>query len=179
MKDWREEYQRKLVSAEEVAKLVKPGDTISFTLGREAYSVGLAIAARAGELRDVKIFQPFPGYDFGWYDPGWEEFFQITIYMPTAISQQMVNERRCDIEINDRGELRLGAEGGRGSGRGCSAQRRGVGHPACARPSRGVHRKIKASQIAMIAYGTVTLDTTIWAKYNISGSLDLVFRGVR
>jgi len=101
MEDWREEYQRKLVSAEEVAKLVKPGDTISFTLGREAYSVGLAIAARAGELRDVKIFQPFPGYDFGWYDPGWEEFFQITIYMPTAISQQMVNERRCDIEIND------------------------------------------------------------------------------
>jgi len=101
VKDWREEYERKLITAEEAAQLVKPGDTVSFVLGREAYSIGLAIAARAGELRDVKVFQPFPGYDFGWYEPGWEELFQITIYMPTAISQQMVDDRRCNIEIND------------------------------------------------------------------------------
>lgn len=101
MKDWREEYERKQITAEEAAKLVKSGDTVSFTLGREAYSIGLAIAARVGELRDVKVFQPFPGYDFGWYDPGFEQFFQITIYMPTATSQSMVDDRRCDIEVND------------------------------------------------------------------------------
>ncbi|MBI4296867.1 MAG: hypothetical protein HY667_07100 [Chloroflexi bacterium] len=101
MSDWREEYNKKLTTAEAVAQLVKPGDSISFTLGREAYSIGLAIAARAGELHGVKVFQPFPGYDFGWYGPGWEELFQITLYMPTATSQEMVDERRCDIEIND------------------------------------------------------------------------------
>ena len=101
MRDWREEFERKLITAEEAAQKVKPGDTVSFTLGREAFSIGLAIAARIGDLRDVKVFQPFPGYDFGWYDLGWEEFFQITLLMPTAASQQMVDDRRCDIEIND------------------------------------------------------------------------------
>ena len=101
MKGWEEEYRRKQISAEEVAALVKSGDHISFTLGREAYSVGLAIASRMAELHDVKVLQPFPGYDFGWYDPGWEDSFKLTIYMPTAISQQMVNDRRCDIEITD------------------------------------------------------------------------------
>jgi len=97
MIDWQEEYKRRLISAAEAAELVKSGDTISFTLGREAHSIGLAIAARAGELKNVKVFQPFPGYDFGWYDPGWQESFQLTISMPTAVSQQMVDDRRCDI----------------------------------------------------------------------------------
>lgn len=101
MKDWQAEYQRKLVSAEEAAELVKSGDYVFFTSGREAHLIGLAIAARKDELRDVKIFQPYPGYDFGWYDQGWEDSFQLTLRMPTAISQQMVDERRSDIQITD------------------------------------------------------------------------------
>jgi 4-hydroxybutyrate CoA-transferase len=101
MKDWEEEYRRKQISAEEAAKFVKSGDYISFTLGREAYAIGTAIASRMSELRDVKVFQPFPGYDFGWYEPGWEDSFGLTIYMPTAISQQMMDDRRCDLEIPD------------------------------------------------------------------------------
>ena len=101
MNEWQEEFKRKQITAEEAAQMVKSGDYISFTLGREAFAIGLAIAARIGELQDVKVFQPFPGYDFGWYDPGWEEFFKITLLMPTATSQQMVDDRRCDIEIND------------------------------------------------------------------------------
>lgn len=101
MKDWEEEYRRKQISAEEAAKFVKSGDYISFTLGREAYAIGMAIASRMSELQDVKVFQPFPGYDFGWYEPGWEDSFRLTIYMPTAISQQMMDDRRCDLEIPD------------------------------------------------------------------------------
>jgi len=101
MKDWEEEYRRKQISAEEAAKFVKSGDYVSFTLGREAYAIGLAIASRMSELQDVKVFQPFPGYDFGWYEPGWEDTFKLTIYMPTSISQQMMDDRRCDLEIPD------------------------------------------------------------------------------
>jgi 4-hydroxybutyrate CoA-transferase len=101
MKDWEQEYRRKQISAEEAAKFVKSGDYVSFTLGREAYAIGLAIASRMGELHDVKVFQPFPGYDFGWYEPGWEDTFKLTIYMPTSISQQMMDDRRCDLEIPD------------------------------------------------------------------------------
>jgi 4-hydroxybutyrate CoA-transferase len=99
MQDWQKEYKRKLISAEEAANLVKSGDTISFTVGREARSVGLAIAARKEELRDVKMNVPSPGYDFGWYDSGWEEAFPVTISMPTATCQEMVDERRCDLSF--------------------------------------------------------------------------------
>lgn len=101
MNDWQRVYKRKMISAEEAAKLVKSGDYISFTLGREAYAIGMAIASRMSELQDVKVFQPFPGYDFGWYEPGWTDSFKLIIYMPTAISQQMVDDRRCDLEIPD------------------------------------------------------------------------------
>ena len=79
MKDWREEYNRNMVPAEEAANLVKSGDRIGFTTGREAHAVGLAIAARIGELKGVEVYVPTPGYDFGWYDPGWEDSFNITV----------------------------------------------------------------------------------------------------
>lgn len=97
MKDWREEYDSKMVSAEEAAKLVKSGDRIGFTTGREAHAVGLAIAARLGELEGVQVYVPTPGYDFGWYDPGWEDSFSITVSFPLGVNQEMVEERRCDI----------------------------------------------------------------------------------
>lgn len=99
MPSWQEEYQRKLISAEEAAMLVKSGDLVAFTAGREAHAVGLAIAARLGDLTGVKVLAPSPGYDFGWYDPGWEAAFEITISWPTATAQDMLDERRCDINL--------------------------------------------------------------------------------
>ena len=101
MNDWREEYHRKLISGEEAARLIKSGDTISFTLGREASTVGRALADRKKDLQKVKILVPFPGFDFGWYDSGWEGSFELTIYHPTPVSQKMLDERRCDLEITD------------------------------------------------------------------------------
>jgi 4-hydroxybutyrate CoA-transferase len=97
--DWREEYKRKTISAEEAAKFVKSGDRVVFTAGREAFAVELALAARKEELSNVEVFVPTPGYDFGWYDPGWEESFDITIMMPTAICQEAVDAKRCDINF--------------------------------------------------------------------------------
>jgi len=97
VKRWEEEYKARFISAEEAASLVKSGDYIAFTAGREAYAVGLAIATRKEELKGVKVLMSTPGYDFGWYDAGWDDSFEITIGMPTAICQQMVDERRCDI----------------------------------------------------------------------------------
>jgi len=99
MKQWQEEYARKLISAEEAAKLVKSGDRIAFTTGREAFAIGLAIAARKEELRGVRVFLPSPGYDFGWYDQGWEDSFEVTVQFPTATCQQMLDERRCDFNF--------------------------------------------------------------------------------
>jgi 4-hydroxybutyrate CoA-transferase len=99
MADWQEDYTRKLISADEAAQKVKSGDLVAFTAGREAHAVGLAIAARLGDLTDVKVLAPSPGYDFGWYDPGWDASFDITISWPTATAQDMLDERRCDINL--------------------------------------------------------------------------------
>ena len=93
---WQEEYQSKFISADEAAQMVKPGDFVAFTGGRESFAIGLALAARKDELKDVKIYAPTPTYDFGWYDEGWQDSFSLTISMPTATCQDAVDHKRLD-----------------------------------------------------------------------------------
>jgi len=94
--DWKERYAAKIISAEAAAGLVKSNSRVVFTTGRETLSVGLAIAARKEELRNVSILVGTPTYDFGWYDAGWEDSFKITIRMPTAVCQEGVDSKRLD-----------------------------------------------------------------------------------
>jgi 4-hydroxybutyrate CoA-transferase len=101
MMNWRREFDEKLISAEKAAGFVKSGDTICFTMGREAHTIGRAIAGRKDELRGVTVFVPSPVHEFGWYHRGWEENFSIRTYMVTATSQAMMDDRRCDLEIPD------------------------------------------------------------------------------
>ncbi|MFC1886128.1 acetyl-CoA hydrolase/transferase family protein [Thermodesulfobacteriota bacterium] len=96
---WKEYFQKMTVSAEEAANLVKSGDSVVFTMGREAHAVGLALAARKEELKDVKIFVPTPGYDFGWYDEGWSDSFNVSIVMPTGTCQESFDHKRLDMAI--------------------------------------------------------------------------------
>lgn len=96
---WREEYKRKSVSPEKAAEVVKDGDRVSFTYGREPRALGLALAARLGEVKDVRVFIRTPAMDFGWYDPGWEESFKIEISYVLPITREMMAERRCDFVI--------------------------------------------------------------------------------
>lgn len=97
IEDWQETYQKKFITAEEAAKFVKSDDLIAFTIGREAFAVGLAIAARKNELKNVRIVLPTPGYDFGWYDEGWQDSFRILIGVPTATCQAALDARRIEI----------------------------------------------------------------------------------
>jgi len=112
MGDWREEFKRKTISAEEAANLVKSGDRLSFTMGREAYAVGLALACRKEELRDVKMYVHAPGYDLGWYDPEWKDSFDITVGLPTPLVQEAVDEHRVDVFLH--GLIPAGFPGFRG-----------------------------------------------------------------
>jgi len=98
-KSWQEEFKRKLVTAEKAVEVVKSGDRVSFTYGREPRALGLALAARLGDLQDVKVFIRTPAMDFGWYDPGWEESFKIEISYVLPIAREMMAERRCDFVI--------------------------------------------------------------------------------
>ena len=97
--DWREEYERKLVTPEEAVSVIKSGDRVVFCQGMEPLALGLALAARKEELRNVQISVRTPGRDFGWYDPGWEESFQIEVGHVLPIARDAVAERRCDFAI--------------------------------------------------------------------------------
>ena len=99
--DYNEEYLKKLLLAEDAAKLVKSGDYVVFTPGREARAIGLALASRKEELQGVKLYLTSPGFDFGWYDPGWNDSFEVTIAFPTATCQESLDAKLCDFSPLD------------------------------------------------------------------------------
>lgn len=100
MSDWQKEYEKRTISAEDAANFVKSGDIVAFTMGREAYAVGLALSIRKDELKNVKVYVHAPGYDLGWYDEGWNDSFDIIIGQPTALIQDALNDRRVDLQIH-------------------------------------------------------------------------------
>ena len=71
---WEEEFKKKIVTPEEAISHVKNGDRVCFVQGNEPQALGLALAARFGELENVTISVRTPGRDFGWYDPGMGSF---------------------------------------------------------------------------------------------------------
>ena len=99
--DWKEEYKRKMVTPEEALSAVKPGDRVHFAYGTEPMALGLALLARAGDLAEkgIKLLVPAPGRDFAWYDPGWENIFQVEIAHVLPLAQPMITERRGDYVI--------------------------------------------------------------------------------
>jgi 4-hydroxybutyrate CoA-transferase len=107
---WQDEYEKKLVSAEEAVSVVQSGDRVCFVQGMEPLALGLALAARIGDLKDVNVSVRTPGRDFGWYDPGWEESFAIEIGFPLPLVRQMIAEKRCDLAIGSLGFLFHGEE---------------------------------------------------------------------
>ncbi len=93
---WEDEYKRKLTTPEEAIKVVKGGDYVAFGYGTEPLALGLALLNRGTEVGGIKVFVPAPGRDFAWYDPGWEETFQVEVAHILPIAQKMIEERRGD-----------------------------------------------------------------------------------
>ncbi|MSQ32894.1 MAG: 4-hydroxybutyrate CoA transferase [Dehalococcoidia bacterium] len=95
--DWREDYQRKLMTAEEAVRLVRSGDRVAIALLSDPEALLEALAARLGEVHDVEILQCTPIVDPGWFDPAYAQSFQFRF--ETYMSQHnraMVQERRAD-----------------------------------------------------------------------------------
>ena len=97
--DWHAEYSSKVIAAEDAAKIVKPGDKVACPTGRDPLALGLALAARKEELSRVKVFIATPTFDFGWYDPGWEDSFQLCLgyTFPRGVAATCLDERRADV----------------------------------------------------------------------------------
>lgn len=96
--DLSRDYDSKFITADEAASFVKSGDYVVFTSGREAQSVGLAISSRKEELKGVRVLVSTPTFDFGWYDEGWDDSFEITVRMPTGTCQEAIDARRVDFD---------------------------------------------------------------------------------
>ena len=97
--EWRSLYESRTVSAEEAVSAIKDGDRVAFTSGNEPTALSLALLARADDLRGVTLFLPTPSRDLGWYDPGFEESFEIEIGYILPVVRDMVAERRCDYTV--------------------------------------------------------------------------------
>ncbi len=97
--NWRDYYQSRFISPEKAASMVKSGDFAAFTMGREAFACGFALAARVGDLKNVDVLAFTPTYDFGWYGEGWEDSFHVIIGMPTGTAQEAVDTRRIDMFV--------------------------------------------------------------------------------
>jgi len=100
---WEEEYKKKIVSPEEAVSVIKSGDRVCFVQGNEPQALGLALAARLGEVENVLLSLRTPGRDFGWYDPVFEMSFKIEVGFPLPIVRQIISERRCDLAIGGLG----------------------------------------------------------------------------
>ena len=100
--DWQEEYKKKLTTPEEAVKAVKSGDRVVIPMGREPQALGLALACRRDELKNVEVLVSTIGIDFGWYDPGWEESFTVrTRYVyPRGIGREWMDRKQGDYVIS-------------------------------------------------------------------------------
>ena len=98
---WQADYERRFVSADEAVKQVKSGDRVVFTTGREPQQLGLALAARREELRRVRIHVHTPGHDFGWYDEGWEDAFEVTVgyVFPQGVAREALDSKRVNQNV--------------------------------------------------------------------------------
>jgi len=99
--DWKERVGAKLITIDEAAKLIRSGDRVAFTTGREPHALALAIAARKDELRGVRIFSPSPTHDIPWFDDGWRDSFEITVgyVFPRGSAREAFDDRRLDQSI--------------------------------------------------------------------------------
>ncbi len=81
VQNWRDDYQRKLTTAEEAVKVVKSGDRVMYPLANGSRTLGAALAARKDELRNVTFHATTPTQiDVGmFYELDTEEAFYKTV----------------------------------------------------------------------------------------------------
>lgn len=100
--DWKDEYQKKLVSAEEAMKKVNSGDVVGFglALGGPTSHLVDALCARAGELRGVRILDGVPIRPLKIYDVDFMQSVRES-FTYSALLYNMLNRKLAQTRIVD------------------------------------------------------------------------------
>lgn len=91
----QEEFQRKLVSAEEAVSHIKSGDFLYISTGQNPSLLLTALAARKDELRGV-TYRSLPGADYGWYTEDWMENISHQILYAGASTREPLDKHIID-----------------------------------------------------------------------------------
>ncbi len=95
--EWREEYKRKSVSAEEAVKIVKSGDRVLMPILLKPQLLRRALFAREHELEGVELIQLGHGDDPGWLQPGHERTFKVVLGLYVGdTARPSLDEKRSD-----------------------------------------------------------------------------------
>lgn len=93
--DWRDDFDRKLLTPEQAAATINSGDHIWVPPGHASPPILEAIAKRGGELRKVEI-RGIGLFDAGWYTGEAAEAFQIASQFGTIVEREALNARTAD-----------------------------------------------------------------------------------
>lgn len=97
MKNWREEYRRKMTTAAEAVKAVKSGDRVAFSHAcGEPRILPAELLKRAEELRGVQIVHQVPMGEALYCRPEYEESFQHIALFAGGPTRQAIWEGRGD-----------------------------------------------------------------------------------
>lgn len=95
--DWREDYKRKLGSAEDAAALVKPGDMVHTGVLPMPRLIGNAIVGRREELGHLDVTMVEPEYDPGFLDNAFSDNFSVTVEIHIgSVAVDAMDEKRVD-----------------------------------------------------------------------------------
>jgi len=94
--DWQDEYKSKLMTAEEAVKPIKSGDRVHIPLTEPPELLTNTLALRKDEVKGVHIDVSAPVYPMGWFNPGYEDSFPVTIWNYAGVARLGLQERRLE-----------------------------------------------------------------------------------
>jgi 4-hydroxybutyrate CoA-transferase len=97
MKNWQEDYKRKITTAQEAVKLVKSGDRITFSHAcGEPRTLPAELVKRAAELRNVQIVHQVPMGEALYCRPEYADSFQHIALFAGGSTRKAIREGRGD-----------------------------------------------------------------------------------
>ena len=93
--NWQDKYADKIKTPEEAAELIKSGDKVVISMLLHPTSTCMALAKRRGELKGVTVLSHWHD-DFPWFQPGWEDSFQVQSAFILRPAREGHREKRFD-----------------------------------------------------------------------------------